>query len=339
MNTPCTTALLLALVSVVPCSAQLVTPEPGASYFDDQGDERIFQLNDHVPLASIEGPAFGNQATARLTGTELLSQHPLPATSDSQIFYWEPGIRHSENRHGMFSRLADDVGHDYANFYSTGNLQLLFVAFSAGALTANTPFDRTLREILHENLVHTPSDEYADFLHEHRFLGDGYYIVPAYALTHLACLGFPDNPLAIRIGDWSGQTFRGFLVGAPPMLFMQNLTGGSRPGETNASSSWKPFQDDNGVSGHAFMGAVPFLTAAHLTENRWAKSALIGASLLPGLSRITDDRHYPSQVFLGWTIAWVATSSVAQSEKRSGHATFEPMVIGNNLGLGFSLKW
>ncbi len=60
---------------------------------------------------------------------------------------------------------------------------------------------------------------------------------------------------------------RAYLVGAPAMLLMQNVTGGSRPEEMDHGSKWDPFHDDNGVSGHAFMGAVPFLTLANMYDD------------------------------------------------------------------------
>ena len=52
-----------------------------------------------------------------------------------------------------------------------------------------------------------------------------------------------------------------------------------------------------------------------------------------------SETQLPSQVVLGWTITRVATSSVARTETRSDGARFEPMLIGSNPGLGFSLKW
>ena len=43
------------------------------------------------------------------------------------------------------------------------------------------------------------------------------------------------------------------------MLLMQRVTGASRAGESDSGSHWRPFHDSNGVSGHAFMGAVLLL--------------------------------------------------------------------------------
>lgn len=93
---------------------------------------------------------------------------------------------------------------------------------------------------------------------------------------------------------------RGFIVGAPPLIVMQRLTGGSRPYETNEGSEWHPFRDNNGVSGHAFMSSLPFITGAKMTDNPWEKSLWYLGSTLGPLSRVNDNAHYPSQIGMSW---------------------------------------
>ncbi len=96
---------------------------------------------------------------------------------------------------------------------------------------------------------------------------------------------------------------RSILVGGPPLLVLQWATGGARPTETDESSEWRPFHDNNGVSGHSFMGAIPFLSAAKMADNIWIKGSFYAASTLPGISRVNDDAHYFSQAFLGKSFA------------------------------------
>jgi membrane-associated phospholipid phosphatase len=107
-----------------------------------------------------------------------------------------------------------------------------------------------------------------------------------------------------------------FVVGAPPLYVMQWVTGGSRPGEGSAGSQWHLLNDNNGVSGHAFVGAIPFLAAADMVESPLAKGALYVCSTFVGFSRMTDDAHYPSQVFLGWYMAWASARAVSSTELR-----------------------
>ena len=72
---------------------------------------------------------------------------------------------------------------------------------------------------------------------------------------------------AMNLGEWGDRSLRGVLLGTPPLLITQRLLGGSRPGENREASEWQPFEDNNAVSGHAFMGAIPFLTAMQMTDD------------------------------------------------------------------------
>ena len=52
-------------------------------------------------------------------------------------------------------------------------------------------------------------------------------------------------------------------------------TGASRPAD-GQGSHWHMFNDNNGVSGHAFIGAIPFLAAAEMVERVRASPAWQG---------------------------------------------------------------
>ena len=122
-------------------------------------------------------------------------------------------------------------------------------------------------------------------------------------------------------------------------MIAQRLTGGSRPGEKDRDSRWLPFQDNNGVSGHSFMAALPFINAAKMTENRWLKAGFYSGSLLGPLSRINDDDHYPSQAALGWLMAYVAASAIDRTEQASHAVQFAPYATRNGMGGMFKLQY
>ena len=92
------------------------------------------------------------------------------------------------------------------------------------------------------------------------------------------------------------------------MLLMQCVTGGSRPGETSAGSRWKPFSDNNGVSGHAFIGGLVFIDAAKMTDNPWLKTGFYACSFYPPGRASMTMRHYTSQALLGWWMAYCAAT-------------------------------
>ena len=114
---------------------------------------------------------------------------------------------------------------------------------------------------------------------------------------------------------------------------MQYCLGGSRPDETSIGSPWAPFADSNAVSGHAFMGSVPFITAAQMVDRPWLKVTLYACSTFPAWSRVNDDCHYLSQSVLGWWMGYLACRAVNQTEMMSQHLTFMPVSSPEMTGL------
>jgi K+ transporter len=105
------------------------------------------------------------------------------------------------------------------------------------------------------------------------------------------------------------------------------VLGADRPSE-GGSSAWMPFHSRHGVSAHAFIGGVPFMTAANMAGNVYVKAALYGMSTLTGLSRINDDQHYLSQAALGWYIAYLSSRVVEKGDDpRQGRLHFSASSI------------
>lgn len=77
------------------------------------------------------------------------------------------------------------------------------------------------------------------------------------------------------MGDFGDRTMRAYAVGALLMLLMQEVLGSGRPSDTADNSYWRPFQHDNGVSGHMFVGAVPFITGSQHVGQYPGKGVLL----------------------------------------------------------------
>ncbi len=284
---------------------------------------------DSAPLTDL-GPAFDHRtvsslepdiqlASARFDGRGTFSASPA---TDSKLFYEMPDLTRLPPTDGGDATLLDEVTNrwslirtDHTEFYSLSRLTTTFAGVGVGALMANTPFDESvLHDVYAENVVLAPTHEFVERLHQPKILGDGRYTIPLFVVTALSEPLLDDLPYGSAVAEWGERSLRTLLVGGPPMLGLQYLTGGSRPGETSHESKWTPLQDNNGVSGHSFMGAIPFLSAAKMTDNRWLKAGCYTVSVLPAISRINDDDHYPSQAFLGWWLALAAASAVDRSQ-------------------------
>ncbi len=235
--------------------------------------------------------------------------------------------------------LLDRLLQDQKNYYSAESLSLLCGGLIVGASMANTSIDESIHRHFQSSIRNANSDDWFESLHASKELGNGKYTLPifagAWALGKLA----PDNRFVENTGTWGERSMRGFLVGAPPLVLMQHLTGGSRPGETNESSEWHPLRDNNGISGHSFMGALPFITAAKMTERRGLKTLYYAASTIEPLSRMNDNAHYPSQVVLGWWMAYLAASAVDATDNPNAKWRFYPFSTGTNSGVLAEYKY
>jgi hypothetical protein len=247
--------------------------------------------------------------------------------------------RGAEDSNSLFaspSQFLSTVEEDYEHLYlSPGRLLPLGVAFGAGAIMANTDTDRKIQD-WYQTRVRTDGGDQASKVF--KAFGEGLYLIPiSVAAALLGDRLSPDTGTS-PIGTWGERATRAYLAGGPTVLLTQWATGGSRPSE--GDSHWRPFRDNNGVSGHAFIGGVPFLTAGRMCEeNLPARYLLYAASALPALSRINDNDHYASQAFLGWFLAWEATGAIAQPDRSDRHVSLAPMMTGDACGLALCVRW
>ncbi|MEM9369428.1 MAG: hypothetical protein AAGD07_25925 [Planctomycetota bacterium] len=235
--------------------------------------------------------------------------------------------------------LLDRITHDHRQFYSQESLGLLGGGLLVGAAIANTNTDQWIHDRFQRNVRGATSDDWSEILHANKELGNGIYTLPVMAGAWAASSYFDNSPVAVNAGDWGERSIRSFLVGAPPMLLAQQLTGASRPREASHGSTWRPFADVNGVSGHSFMSALPFINAAKMTENFWAKSAFYAGSFVGPLSRINDEAHYPSQAALGWWFAYLSATAIETTEVTNPRWRVIPFASANHSGLLFEFNY
>lgn len=235
----------------------------------------------------------------------------------------------------VFQRLLNDQ----KNYYSGDSLLGLAGAFVIGGIFANTQADQQLHNHFQSSVAGATSDEWFEFLHANKELGNGIYTLPVMGAAWLTGEVFDDSSAMSRVGEWGERSLRGFVVGAPPLIAMQLVTGASRPEETPEGSQWRPFRDNNGVSGHAFMSSLPFITAAKMTDDPFRKSLWYLGSAIGPLSRVNDNAHYPSQVGLGWAMAYFAATAIEQTERGESHWRLRPSFWSDGSGLALEYQW
>ncbi len=168
--------------------------------------------------------------------------------------------------------------------------------------------------------------------------GNGWITIPICAGADLAGNYFDDYPLANTLGEFGDRSVRAYAVGTLPMLAMQELLGSGRPSNTADNSYWHPLKHDNGVSGHAFISAVPFITAAKMSDDPLAKAFFYACSTMTAWSRINDDAHYLSEAWMGWFMAYLSWQAVDATQQLPGHLALVPIATPEMNGIGLQYQ-
>jgi hypothetical protein len=180
--------------------------------------------------------------------------------------------------------------------YTRRNFLKLVGATAGGAVISYSGLDEAVHDLHLNHLKGDPSDNLAHVAKE--FGENG--IVLAGLTYALADWAFPGT----AIGRWGRECFTATATGLPVLWTWQRMLGGSRPSDAKEwGPRYRPFTDENSVSGHTFVGAVPFLVAARHVGIPVAAWSLRALSPATGWSRLNDGRHYLSQVLLGYGLA------------------------------------
>lgn len=235
-----------------------------------------------------------------------------PGISESLFHDTCPWLCGGERATKQFARRSLHlVCEDCKNFYSWPNLGIIGLELAVAAPLANTTADQHIQRWYQCNVRSSGTDGAAAVAKQ---FGEHFYTVPIYigaaALGRLAA----DTRPGPVVEEWGCRSLRAMIVGAPAIGVLQVALGSARPDQ--GSSSWRPFHGSTGVSGHAFVGAVPFLTAASMTDQLWLQAPLVAASTFTTWSRVNDGAHYTSQAILGWCIGCSAVLSVNATERQ-----------------------
>lgn len=228
-----------------------------------------------------------------------------------------------------------DIKSDYAEFYSSDRFIRMGVMFAGGAVLANTDMDQEFQD-QHAGNIFSVDDSY-----NAKQSGEGKFLIPLSLISAGIGHWLNDGSELTGVGKWGERTARAYFVGGPTVLATQLLTGASRPSEDEQISDWKPFNDSNGVSGHAFIGSVPFLTIAYMNnDNALIKYSAYLASTLAAVSRINDNKHYLSQAILGWYLGWESVDSVySVDSKKTKNIAVRPVIGTDSYGIQVSMQW
>ncbi len=227
-----------------------------------------------------------------------------------------------------FRELACKTCSDHAHYYGWDSTADLLLGIAGASVLANTSLDQDFQD------WHRDHVDGGDFSKALRHCGDGRILVPAFGFLVFAGRVWDEAPCADGLSELGFRTERAYLVGTPTLLFFQGCLGSARPYESKHRSRWRPFEEWHGVSGHAFIAAVPLINAARMAENPCLKAALYACSMVPAWARIEHNSHYLSQSWLGWWLAYLACRAVDDTEREYEQLALAPVATPDMVGIG-----
>jgi hypothetical protein len=204
--------------------------------------------------------------------------------------------------------LREKIGGDYKNFYTRSHGLYYFSSIFLAGLFANTKADESISSFYQGKIRSQETDVISSYV---KPFGNRSTMV-GFLGVFFVMKAFDKLTKNIFPSIFVERVSRMLFVGVPLLLLTQTALGGTRPSALEPHSHWEPFQNSYAVSasGHSFFGALPFLALATMTESVFLRIVLIAASTMTAFSRLNDNQHYFSQIFLGWSLAFLSFDAV-----------------------------
>lgn len=197
---------------------------------------------------------------------------------------------------------------DYAKYYHGTGIPSLVVGLAIAGTLANTTLDSNLQRYWQAQIRSDLTNNISDAFEFYSKAAQWKISLPLYLVSMSLTSLKLGSPFLEEIACWGNHSLRTLLLAAPQQAVLTQLLGSGRP--PDQSPHWQWTKHDRAVSGHAFYGAIPFLNLAEQHPSPLIKVTGYALSVLPALARLNQNKHYTSQVFLGWWLAFSATRFV-----------------------------
>lgn len=216
--------------------------------------------------------------------------------------------------------------------YWDGNDALIAGGVAAGTLGLYAIDDNINREFTNHR------DEVPQILLDYGYYAgapqNNYGVSGAVYLTGL----FTRNEKLRRTGVLliSSATATGFF-----QQLTKSATGRARPSGNLGKSFFKPFGGESVYrsfpSGHAVLTFTNAHVIAKQFKNPWVKAGIYTVGVIPGLSRIYDEQHWASDVFLSWALSYFMVEAIDLYLDRKYAQKYNDSNKTTSLDLNFSL--
>ena len=255
-----------------PPASYLAPPVPKAEEPQTDGLKVDAEVSPNTGMPRLDAPAEEkkNYTIADLTilSSDWIDPRYVENSSNpDKIGIWE---KFRDGYGGQIHRLVQD----YKNFYLSENICYVGLAVGVAAPLANTRVDQNINTWYQRQTGSSSGANNAARVFNS--FGEAGYVITGSLLLATAGHLFPDSDHCTTLGDFGDRTWRALAVGAPMIGILQYGLGSEAP---DLPSRWQPGHSNHGASSEAFVGAVPFLTAASMTDNTALQAALFVGSL------------------------------------------------------------
>ncbi|MFT4578722.1 MAG: membrane-associated phospholipid phosphatase [Nitrospinales bacterium] len=258
--------------------------------------------------------------------------------ADSRTYTSSPRKRErledSQNRLRMnrdyFMGIFSDIAYIATSPLRWDNSDWMKVAWVAGGTGLFLVLDEEIRDGFEDSRSST-TDDVSEFFE--RF-GNGAISLPALGAFYLYGY-FGENAKAERTALIAVESF---LVTGLFTTVLKTVAGRHRPSTGDSSTSFDGFTTDHGSfpSGHtSTVFAIATVIANEYEDVPFIKPISYGIATMTGLSRINDEKHWASDIFLGAALGYFTSKTLLRlhSNKKGQHFTIYPRADRNGGGI------
>lgn len=198
--------------------------------------------------------------------------------------------------------------------------------------------DKTIKRVSQNNRSST-TDGFADVGQP---FGNNRYLLGGLGVTYAAALAIDDE----KLQETSLLGFESWAVAAAFSEGLKWTTGRIRPDDSSDSMNWNFFKFDKSntsfPSGHATSAFAVATSFASAYEDDWVMQVVpYGLATLASWSRVNDNRHWGSDVFIGAALGFGVAKLVHASDpfRRRRGMEIKPLASSDSVGLGLAFKF
>jgi membrane-associated phospholipid phosphatase len=243
-------------------------------------------------------------------------------------------LKDSQNRlkldRDYFYGILSDISYTATSPLRWDDSDWMTAGWVAGATGLLFFLDEDIRDEVEDSRSST-TDDVSEFFE--RF-GNGAISIPALGAFYLYGY-FGENAKAERTALIAVESF---LVTGLFTTVLKTATGRHRPSTGDSSTSFDGFTTDHNSfpSGHTSTAfAIATVIANEYEETPYIKPISYGIATMTGLSRMNDEKHWASDVFLGAALGYFTSKALLRlhSNKKGQHFTVYPRVDRNGGGI------